>query len=118
MSKCNILSFSGHAEEAQLPYFDLLPSDPTLEEVRRIVCVERRRPSLPNPWNQHEVHITQAPECKGIAVHTCACRYTNMYDVKVPFSASSSILFMNTVFAQYVCSVFAQYVRTCKGICV
>lgn len=45
----------GHAEEAQLPYFDLIPSDPTLEEVRKLVCIDRRRPSLPNPWNQHEV---------------------------------------------------------------
>ena len=54
---------SGHAEEAQLPYFDLLPNDPTLEEVRRLVCVERRRPSLPNPWNQHEVHTTHGGHC-------------------------------------------------------
>lgn len=50
-----LVSTPGHAEEAQLPYFDLIPSDPTLEEVRKLVCVEQRRPSLPNTWNQHEV---------------------------------------------------------------
>lgn len=51
----SMLSFPGHAEEAQLPYFDLIPSDPTLEEVWKLVCVEQRRPSLPNTWSQHEV---------------------------------------------------------------
>ncbi len=33
----------------------MVPSDPTLEEMRKVVCVERHRPAIPNRWHQHEV---------------------------------------------------------------
>lgn len=68
----------GHAEEAQLPYFDLLPNDPTLEEVRRLVCVERRRPSLPNPWNQHEAMAGLAKIIRQCWLHEPEARLTSL----------------------------------------
>ena len=66
----------GHAEEAQLPYFDLIPSDPTLEAVQRVVVEEGRRPSLPNPWNQHEVYkyICTSPLAVLLAMTTVSSR--------------------------------------------
>ena len=42
--------FVGIAEEYQLPYYDMVPSDPTLEDMRKIVCVDRHRPAVPNRW--------------------------------------------------------------------
>ena len=47
--------YVGSYEEYQLPYFDQVPSDPTLEEMRRAVCVDKRRPEIPNKWQSHEV---------------------------------------------------------------
>ncbi|CAH0715950.1 unnamed protein product, partial [Brenthis ino] len=44
----------GH-EEYQPPYYDCVPPDPALEDMRRVVCVERRRPVLPNRWHSDPV---------------------------------------------------------------
>jgi TGF-beta receptor type-1 len=45
----------GQAEEYQLPYFDLVTPDPSFEEVKRVVAVEKKRPSFPNRWIQSKV---------------------------------------------------------------
>jgi hypothetical protein len=47
--------FTGQAEEYQLPYFDLVTPDPSFEEVKRVVAVEKKRPSFPNRWIQSKV---------------------------------------------------------------
>lgn len=49
-----LVVLTGNYEEYQMPYYDLVPSDPTLEEMRKVVCVERRRPEIPNKWQSHE----------------------------------------------------------------
>jgi len=40
-SSCN-----GDEVEYQLPYFEMVPSDPTHEEMYEVVCVNKRRPTL------------------------------------------------------------------------
>ena len=45
----------GVHEEYQLPYFDLVPSDPSIEEMRKVVCDQKLRPNVPNWWQSHEV---------------------------------------------------------------
>ena len=47
----------GLCEEYQLPYFDMVPSDPSVEDMKKVVCCERRRPEIPNRWHSHEVCI-------------------------------------------------------------
>lgn len=49
---CSVL---GVHEEYQLPYFDLVPSDPSIEEMRRVVCEQKLRPNIPNWWQSYEV---------------------------------------------------------------
>ncbi|CAL8382324.1 unnamed protein product [Boreogadus saida] len=44
----------GVHEEYQLPYFDLVPSDPSIEEMRKVVCDQKLRPNVPNWWQSHE----------------------------------------------------------------
>lgn len=44
--RCNVCSNS----EYQLPYFDLVQPDPAIEEMRKVVCIEKQRPSIPNRW--------------------------------------------------------------------
>ena len=46
---------TGIHEEYQLPYFDLVPSDPSIEEMRKVVCDQRLRPNVPNWWQSYEV---------------------------------------------------------------
>ena len=49
------LCILGMVEEYQLPYYDMAPSDPSLEEMRKIVCDEKYRPAIPNRWQTVEV---------------------------------------------------------------
>jgi len=37
-------------QEYQMPYYDSVPSDPSIEEMREVVCVQKRRPSQPDEW--------------------------------------------------------------------
>uniref|UniRef100_U5EYZ8 Serine/threonine-protein kinase receptor n=1 Tax=Corethrella appendiculata TaxID=1370023 RepID=U5EYZ8_9DIPT len=45
--RCNV---GGIYDEYQLPYYDVVQPDPTIEEMRKVVCTDRQRPSIPNRW--------------------------------------------------------------------
>uniref|UniRef100_T1JMB2 receptor protein serine/threonine kinase n=1 Tax=Strigamia maritima TaxID=126957 RepID=T1JMB2_STRMM len=45
---------NGIAEEYKPPYFDLVPSDPSFEDMRKIICVDQQRPAIPNRWSSHQ----------------------------------------------------------------
>ncbi len=39
----------------ELPFQGLVPPDPSFEDMRRLVVIERRQPTIPNWWHQDEV---------------------------------------------------------------
>ncbi|XP_008326948.1 activin receptor type-1C isoform X2 [Cynoglossus semilaevis] len=41
-------------EDFQLPYYDLVPSDPSIEDMRKVVCDQKLRPNIPNQWQSCE----------------------------------------------------------------
>lgn len=45
----------GILEEYQLPYHELVPTDPSYEDMKEVVCIKRLRPSFPNRWTSDEV---------------------------------------------------------------
>lgn len=45
----------GIVEEYQLPYHDLVPTDPSYEDMREVVCIKKQRPSFANRWSSDEV---------------------------------------------------------------
>ena len=47
---CCVLAGLG-AEEYQLPFYDMVPADPQIEEMRKVVCTDRARPVIPNRWH-------------------------------------------------------------------
>ncbi|XP_006872100.1 PREDICTED: activin receptor type-1C isoform X3 [Chrysochloris asiatica] len=47
-------SVGGIVEDYQLPYYDMVPSDPSVEEMKKIVCDQKFRPSIPNQWQSCE----------------------------------------------------------------
>ncbi|XP_011504467.1 PREDICTED: TGF-beta receptor type-1 isoform X2 [Ceratosolen solmsi marchali] len=55
--RCNV---GGIHDDYQLPFYDLVPSDPTIEEMRKVVCADRQRPSIPNRWMSIDVSLTMA----------------------------------------------------------
>uniref|UniRef100_A0A8C2Y0J5 receptor protein serine/threonine kinase n=1 Tax=Capra hircus TaxID=9925 RepID=A0A8C2Y0J5_CAPHI len=53
-------SVGGIVEEYQLPYYDMVPSDPSVEEMRKVVCDQKFRPSIPNQWQSCELALTRS----------------------------------------------------------
>lgn len=49
----------GLVEDYQLPYFDMVPSEPSYEDMLEVVCVKGLRPSVSNRWNSDEVDAQQ-----------------------------------------------------------
>lgn len=53
----SLLHYLGIHEDYQLPYYDLVPSDPSVEEMRKVVCEQKLRPNIPNRWQSCEVSM-------------------------------------------------------------
>ncbi|KAK2171489.1 hypothetical protein NP493_1061g00040 [Ridgeia piscesae] len=47
-------SIGGIVEDYEVPYYDAVGNDPSFEEMRKVVCIERRRPAIPNRWSNDE----------------------------------------------------------------
>lgn len=50
-----VLLPEGIVEEYQLPYHDLVPTDPSYEDMQEVVCIKKQRPSFANRWSSDEV---------------------------------------------------------------
>ncbi|KAG7471873.1 hypothetical protein MATL_G00102690 [Megalops atlanticus] len=46
---------NGIVEEYRPPFFDVVPSDPSFEEMKKVVCVDQHRPSLHNRLHSHPI---------------------------------------------------------------
>ncbi|XP_029927118.1 bone morphogenetic protein receptor type-1A [Myripristis murdjan] len=44
----------GIVEDYQLPYYEMVPSDPSYEDMLEVVCVKGLRPTVSNRWNSDE----------------------------------------------------------------
>lgn len=71
--RCNV---GGIYDEYQLPFFDMVPSDPTIDEMRRVVCTDRLRPSIPNRWYSCPALQTMSNVMKECWYHNAAARLT------------------------------------------
>lgn len=45
----------GIAEDYLPPFGDLVPSDPSFEDMKKVVCSDCQRPTIPNRWLCDEV---------------------------------------------------------------
>ncbi|XP_044020054.1 TGF-beta receptor type-1 isoform X3 [Aphidius gifuensis] len=71
--RCNV---SGMHEEYQLPFYDVAPSDPTIEEMRKVVCIDRHRPTIPNKWCTIEALALMSKVMKECWYHNAGARLT------------------------------------------
>lgn len=67
---------AGIYEDYQLPYYDLVPADPTIEEMRKVVCTDGQRPALPNRWQSCEALRVMSKIMKECWYHNSAARLT------------------------------------------
>ncbi|XP_060534622.1 TGF-beta receptor type-1 isoform X2 [Cylas formicarius] len=71
--RCNV---GGIYDEYQLPFYDAVPPDPTIEEMRRVVCYERQRPNIPNRWQSCEALHVISKLMKECWYHNATARLT------------------------------------------
>ncbi|GLV45621.1 baboon [Carabus blaptoides fortunei] len=71
--RCNV---GGIYDEYQLPYYDVVPSDPSIEEMRKVVCYDKQRPSIPNRWQSCEALHAISKVMKECWYHNPAARLT------------------------------------------
>lgn len=64
----HIYTHPGHYEEAQLPYYDAVPMDPSFDDMKKAVVIDKRRPVLPNQWSQSEVSSCSLCTCVSLGI--------------------------------------------------
>ncbi|CAG0914522.1 unnamed protein product [Notodromas monacha] len=68
---------NGACEDRQLPYFDQVPSDPSIEDMRKVVCLDRQRPGIPSRWDDTPLLVGLARIMKECWYHNAAARLTS-----------------------------------------
>ncbi|KAK6478445.1 activin receptor type-1-like isoform X1, partial [Huso huso] len=61
---------NGIVEEYRPPFYDLVPNDPSFEDMRKVVCVEQHSPFIPNRWSSD-------PALSALAKLMKECWYQN-----------------------------------------
>lgn len=54
---CRRTVSNGIAEDYKPPFHDVVPSDPSFEDMKKVVCVDQQRPNIPNRWASDPVSI-------------------------------------------------------------
>lgn len=71
----------GIVEEYRPPFFDLVPIDPSFEEMRKVVCVDQQRPILHNRLHFHPVTLSSvllpARALTACLVYICRCVFVD-----------------------------------------
>ncbi|XP_071941725.1 TGF-beta receptor type-1-like isoform X2 [Antedon mediterranea] len=73
--RCTI---GGFVEDSCLPYFEYVPLDPNIDLMRKVVCVDQYRPSIPNWWSSIEAMRIMAKLMKECWYHNGAARLTTL----------------------------------------
>lgn len=55
---CRRTLSNGIAEDYKPPFYDLVPNDPSFEDMKKVVCIDQQRPNLPNRWASNAVRLS------------------------------------------------------------
>ncbi|OWF49791.1 bone morphogenetic protein receptor type-1B-like [Mizuhopecten yessoensis] len=67
---------NGIVEDHQVPYYDCVLNDPSFDEMRKIVCIEKIRPAIPNRWSSDEYLRTTSRVLQECWAPNAAARLT------------------------------------------
>ncbi|KAM4044612.1 activin receptor type-1-like isoform 2-T2 [Anomaloglossus baeobatrachus] len=45
----------GMVEDYRPPFYDMVPHDPSFEDMKKVVCVDQQRPNVPNTWSSEKI---------------------------------------------------------------
>lgn len=67
---------NGIVEEYRPPFYDSVPSDPSFEEMKKVVCVDQQRPGLHNRLHSHPILTAIVKIMKECWFHSPVARLT------------------------------------------
>ncbi|XP_072181045.1 activin receptor type-1-like [Diadema setosum] len=68
----------GMVADYKPPFFEYVPSDPSFDDMRKVVCIEKLRPNIPNRWTNNTVLTSMAKLMKECWVHSTSARHTSL----------------------------------------
>jgi hypothetical protein len=66
-----VFFIEGVVEDQQAPYYDCVEPDPSFDEMRKVVCIEKMRPEIPNRWLNDQVIQTDFNIHDNFIVFNC-----------------------------------------------
>ncbi|XP_044273757.1 activin receptor type-1 isoform X2 [Varanus komodoensis] len=67
---------NGIVEDYKPPFYDVVPNDPSFEDMRKVVCVDQQRPNIPNRWFSDPTLTSLAKLMKECWYHNPSARLT------------------------------------------
>ncbi|XP_049583822.1 activin receptor type-1 isoform X1 [Syngnathus scovelli] len=80
----------GIVEDYKPPFHDVVPSDPSFEDMKKVVCVDQQRPNIPNRWFSDPTLISMAKLMKECWYQNPSARLTALRIKKTLTKINSS----------------------------
>ncbi|XP_077473017.1 activin receptor type-1-like isoform X3 [Stigmatopora argus] len=87
---------NGIVEDYKPPFHDAVPSDPSFEDMKKVVCVDQQRPNIPNRWFSDTTLISMAKLMKECWYQNPSARLTALRIKKTLTKINSSVDKMKT----------------------
>ncbi|XP_011680990.1 activin receptor type-1 isoform X1 [Strongylocentrotus purpuratus] len=68
----------GMVADYKPPFFEYVPSDPSFDDMRKVACIEKLRPNIPNRWTNNTVLTSMAKLMKECWCPTASARHTSL----------------------------------------
>ncbi|RXM95191.1 Activin receptor type-1 [Acipenser ruthenus] len=68
----------GIVEEYRPPFFDVVPTDPSFEDMKKVVCTDQQRPNIPNRYYSDPTLSTIAKIMKECWYASPSARLTSL----------------------------------------
>ena len=90
LSKSQSINVSGIIEDYKPPFWDVVPTDPSFEDMKKVVVTDQQRPVIPNRWHYDSVCIMLLFQQRKHPILTVFCfailRLRTMSTPRLPFS--------------------------------
>lgn len=86
-TRCQV---GGMVEDYQPPFHDKVPSDPSFEDMRKVVCVDQCRPTIPNRWATDPTLTNLAKLMRECWCQAASSRHTSLRVKKTLIKISES----------------------------
>ncbi|CAF1644214.1 unnamed protein product [Adineta ricciae] len=78
LRRCQLSATENDADSYQVPYEDILPNNPSTEQMREVVCTKKIRPPSSARWQTHPILSSLFQLCEELWIADPACRLQSL----------------------------------------